>query len=373
MFFVSVLVLLLILGLLITIHELGHFLFAKFSGANVTEFSIGLGPILIRTHWMGTPLHLRLLPLGGYVSLVGEVEDEGPGSFIRLNVIKQMLVILGGVIFNILSAFILLGVYLLAINSKVYMPIPVKPKYAQVLTSNTFIVIDKLDTNSTFRKYRDLVRDFPILFKINGERISNFSQLKKILKGYQPGSQIRITLKSLESDNTTIISVQLRADRKLGILVSEQQDIYWSYRNYPLLFRPVAYSYDILYVSFQFLKGIFINAIKNHQTQALEYSVGGPLSILPILNNTLVSKRPLVQIIGLLGLLSLNLAIINILPFPGLDGWHLVLVFIRKLIPFRTVHIYLKYVTYAGLLILFLFAIIITAKDINLVWHIYGR
>ena len=375
-FLFSSILLIFILGFLIFIHELGHFIFAKWGGANVTDFSIGIGPSVLKFTWLNTPVHVRLFPLGGYVSLIGEVEDEGPGSFVRLPIFKQALIILGGIIFNIIGATLLTGFYLGLLRWQVYMPVPLSPKYATVKVLSSHVVITQLTNDSALKNYKNVVKEYPYVIKVDNEKINTINDLKTILLHYHKGDTLNIALgtgDNVGNQKLKNISVKLNQDAKLGIMVYEDRVLYWNYSGYNMLARPFAFMYDFTKISFNFLKIAISDAIVNHNTQVLEYSVGGPISILPVLSQTLESGHPVVQIIGIVGLLSLNLAIINAVPFPGLDGWHLFLIAVRRVFPSSKFSQLLKYVTYAGLLILLIIAIIITIKDLNLVVGIYGK
>src|SRR5260221_13647235 len=111
-FFLTVFFLILIVGVLVFVHELGHFLAAKLSGVTVNEFAIGFGPKLFSKTLKGTKYAINLLPLGGYVQLEGENEDIGPNSFKNKRFRVKAFVLLAGVFMNLLLAVILLGFYL---------------------------------------------------------------------------------------------------------------------------------------------------------------------------------------------------------------------------------------------------------------------
>ncbi len=104
-------------GFVIFIHELGHFLFAKWAGVRVDRFSIGFGPVIFRKQYGETEYALSLLPLGGYVKMLGqedlpsEVSDEAqqnPRSYLSKSWKWQTLILLGGVLFNLISSYIIL-------------------------------------------------------------------------------------------------------------------------------------------------------------------------------------------------------------------------------------------------------------------------
>ncbi len=116
----TLLVMLLVFGILIFIHELGHYLVARKFGVGITEFSIGMGPALKTWHGKYNDFSIRALPIGGFVNMVGEYDDEIPPEFAGktpLNskpVWQRMLIVLAGPFMNLLLAFILMAVIVIA-------------------------------------------------------------------------------------------------------------------------------------------------------------------------------------------------------------------------------------------------------------------
>ncbi|MCI8497266.1 MAG: RIP metalloprotease RseP [Clostridiales bacterium] len=105
----GILIALLVFGLLIFIHELGHFLTAKAAGVRVNEFSLGMGPALFKFQKGETQYALRLFPIGGYVQMEGEDSDsEDPRSFQKKPVWKRIIIVIAGAVMNLLLGFILL-------------------------------------------------------------------------------------------------------------------------------------------------------------------------------------------------------------------------------------------------------------------------
>jgi len=107
--FFTILIALIVFGVLIFIHELGHFLAARACGVSIREFAVGMGPKLFswNSKKYDTQYSLRLLPIGGYVSMVGEDEEsEDENAFNRKNVWQKMAIIVAGPLMNILLAIL---------------------------------------------------------------------------------------------------------------------------------------------------------------------------------------------------------------------------------------------------------------------------
>jgi len=108
-FGISLVSITILLGILIFVHELGHFLVAKYFNVKVLRFSLGFGPRLIGKTWGETEYRLSLVPLGGYVNLLGQSEEEEeeipeedrPRSFSHQSVLRRMAIVAAGPLFNL--------------------------------------------------------------------------------------------------------------------------------------------------------------------------------------------------------------------------------------------------------------------------------
>ena len=106
---IYILLSILLFGLLVAIHELGHFISAKLSGVRVNEFSIGMGPAIFKKQKGETLYSLRLLPFGGYCAMEGEdAESDDPRAFGSCHVLKRIVIVLAGSFMNLLMGFIVL-------------------------------------------------------------------------------------------------------------------------------------------------------------------------------------------------------------------------------------------------------------------------
>lgn len=107
--FLTILLALVIFGLMVFIHELGHFISAKLCGVRVNEFAIGMGPTLVRFHKKETTYALRLLPIGGFVQMEGEEEaSEQEGSYSQKPIWQRLIILSAGAIMNLVLGFFIL-------------------------------------------------------------------------------------------------------------------------------------------------------------------------------------------------------------------------------------------------------------------------
>src|SRR6056297_3211955 len=121
------------LGILVFVHELGHFAIAKLCGVKVLKFSLGFGPRLVSRQWGETEYMISAVPLGGYVQMLGEgggeqgetaelTDEEKERSFARQPVSRRMAIIAAGPIMNLLLPFLVLPVaYLIGVNLPAYL------------------------------------------------------------------------------------------------------------------------------------------------------------------------------------------------------------------------------------------------------------
>ena len=168
-------------GIIVFIHELGHFLFAKKAGVRIHEFSIGMGPKIYSTQKGETKYSVRLLPLGGYVSMEGEDgESNDPRAFGEKTLLQRASIIFAGPFFNIILTVLLL------IPVFSYMGTPSDSNVLGKVLENTPAVEAGLQVNDK-------------IIEINGHKIENWDD---IVNNLQKETSQPINIK-VERDNTT--------------------------------------------------------------------------------------------------------------------------------------------------------------------------
>lgn len=152
----TILITLLIFGVLVLVHELGHYVTARMFGVGVHEFSIGMGPKLFGWEGKVNPFNVRLLPIGGYVSLVGETEEEEDPELRDKSLLfkpkwQRFIVMFAGVAMNIIMAFIVMAAVVL---SQPYFASTTVGEFAQdSTTSNKIMLDDKIIKVGSTRVY----------------------------------------------------------------------------------------------------------------------------------------------------------------------------------------------------------------------------
>lgn len=302
---ITILVFLAILVVLVVVHELGHFVTARLSGVRVHEFGIGFPPRARVLRSGGETLYtLNWLPLGGFVRLEGEEgESDDPRSFVRQSLLRRTVILAAGVAMNLLLALAIFVVIAAAFEplavTKVVSVLPGSPAASVGLVPGD--VIQAVD-GQTF-PYFDSQAPTDVLRAHPGQRVT--------LTVQHPGggiSQVPVTLR----DEAAIQAGQ----GALGITALLQ--LQGTVHRAPLAAVEVGTVRTVqacgLIVG---ALGDFVVHLVRNPTQAP--ALAGPIGVAEAVG-TVRTEAPPVVLFWLIGLLSANLAVVNILPFPPLDG-----------------------------------------------------
>jgi len=332
-----ILIALLFFGILIFIHEGGHFLFARLCGVDVKEFSIGMGPKLITktSKKSGTRYGLRALPIGGFVSMDGEDEDsENPNAFCNKSVPKRMLIVIAGAVINILFGFILMFILVFA---------------QKTLVSN---VIGKFDDNAMSAE-KLMVND--VILKVDGTATHTGNEVvyEIMNKGDKPIDFVvirdgeKIVVEDVVFSNVVEQGVTMgTCDFKLY----QDEQSFGNYIKHAFWrsMSTVKMVYDSL---FNLLTG-------KYGLQA----VSGPVGVTEVVGQAARSNLP--TLLYVMSVISINLGVFNLLPFPALDGGRFVFLAVEGVRGRPIDRKIENYVNFFGIMILFAFMIIVTFKDI---------
>ena len=325
----SILIAIVLLGILVTIHELGHFLAARACGIAVREFSVGFGPQLLhRTGRNGTVYSLRLIPMGGYCAFYGEDTTDkaslaDPRSFPSQPVWKRMITVLMGPGMNFLLAFFVLFFYVWIGGTSSTVPYIVSVEEHGPAMEAGLLAGDQVTA----------INDVNLV----DEDIQVFTSL---ISAYTDGSDpLKLSI-ARDAQNLELFMTPVydeTYDRyRVGITVSlaiRTETLPDGTVRY--VTRPAAFTtaVSIAYHNCVYAGTSMLTALKNLVTrgEGLDQT-SGPVGII-----SMVSSGGLDAFINLLILISINLGIMNLLPIPGLDGsrllFQLVEVIRRKPIP----------------------------------------
>ena len=306
----------LILGGIILFHELGHFIFAKLSGIEVTEFSLGMGPRLLSLKKGETRYSLKLLPFGGSCAMLGEDEDaEGDRAFNNKPVFNRIAVVAGGPLFNFLLAF-LLSLVIVGCAGGFYEPVVVgveKGYPAEQVGILPGDVITKVNHRSV-HSYRDLTpyltahphQDVTITWKHTDENGKTEKRSAKITPVY--------------IDRTGQSMIGVRFDATLQKITNPAQLVVQSVYEVE---HWIGYVFDSIHL-------MFVGKVTADD-------ISGPVGIVTTIDHTVeqaASAGKTVVAVVLMNfavLLSANLGVMNLLPLPALDGGRLVFLIIEAI------------------------------------------
>lgn len=320
--FLTIIVFILILGVLIFAHEFGHFIYAKRLGIKVLEFGFGFPPKIFGKKYKGTIYSINAIPLGGFVKIYGE-EGEGvekKDSFASRSVWQRFQILAAGVFFNILLAILILSIYFWLGGPTIVSP-PTDYTNSSKVTFDT--IVWQTDQDSPAQKAG--LEQGDVFVAINGQKVSDFSVVSDIVKK-NPNQTINLEVtRQKENKNFTILIADKNGQGFLGVQAIENytRAFYpWWKVPYIAVVETAKIIWIIITFLFMYLKNLFIKA-------EVPKDLAGPVGIF-ILTREAV-KLGFAEILRFTALLSINLAIINILPLPALDGGRILFLIIEKL------------------------------------------
>lgn len=303
------------LGVLILVHEWGHFILARWNGIFVDEFSIGFGPKLIAKKWGATLYKICLLPLGGYVKMKGEnPEDQSedvinaPDSFAAKSVPRRLSVVLAGPAMNIIMCFLL-------------MPAALMVGVHEAGTDDGPAVVGHVVPGSP-AEIAGILPDDQIM-DVQGRPVTGWNGFVDAVQkqGWLP---LALRIKRDRKMITTIMISQYDASARRHMIGIQRGDIPTELKRYPPLkaiTTGVEECVGLTKMTFSILGRLF--------TGDLSYkSLSGPLGIAKA--SSVVAKKGVGDFLHFMAFLSLQLGVLNLLPIPVLDGGHVVFMAIES-------------------------------------------
>jgi regulator of sigma E protease len=300
------------LGILIFVHELGHFLFAKYFGVGVEAFSLGFGPKIFAKKIGETEYRISAFPLGGYVKMIGENPDDGlpaedvERSFMAKKPLQRMAIVAAGPCFNLLFAYLV------------------------------FIVVCMVGVPITTSKIGDVIKDKPaaragiikgdLVTSINGQPINRWTDLSQLISE-SSGKPLALTVERNGKTFSVHVTPEMNTVKNLlgetvtypaiGVEASEE---FFTERFGPL--QAIVKGSEHTWFVTQFTV-VAVGKILTGSISAK--NVGGPVMIAKTAGEQ--AKKGLAYFLSFMALLSINLGLLNLLPVPILDGGHLVFYF----------------------------------------------
>lgn len=315
---ITLLATILVIGILVFVHELGHFLAARRMGVRVEIFSLGFGPKLISFPKGETEYRISLIPLGGYVKLYGEHPETLPKiaetekAFAFKRPWQKAFIVIAGPLANFIFAFLAFWL-IFAFIGRTYTP----PKIGEILPGSP--------AEKAGLQTGDLITE------INGKKVKSFEEL--LLEIRREENPVEIELKVKRGEEVLLFKVQPALMEGTNLFGKKTKVPFLGFRSTneqvheridPLSALGVAGKRVYDFTSLTFL------AIYKLFTGELPFStLGGPITIGKFAGDS--ARLGLVAFLSFMALLSINLGVLNILPLPMLDGGHLVIFGIEAL------------------------------------------
>lgn len=330
----TLVVFLLALGGMIFVHELGHFLAARWAGIEVEEFGFGLPSYKIATlfTWKGTEFTLHALPLGGFVRPKGENDPNVPGGFGAANPWKRLVVLVAGPLMNLITAIIVFS--MLIASEGVSVPGKVK--------------IDTVAENSPAQQADIQAGD--VLLAINGESVTDIQPAISLIRENldkpvellieRDGKELTITATPLSSRTAQegALGVALAYPTRPATFVESVSGGFTvtGIQAATIVYLPVALIQGVIapeearLIGFKGIYDLFNFAVEEDVTSRQEVAATQPTTNVP-------APKPTNYVLNLIGVLSISLGVFNLFPIPALDGGRILFtlpeILFRKRIP----------------------------------------
>ena len=344
----TLIIFILILGLIIFIHELGHFIMAKKHGIYVYEFSLGFGPKLFSFHRKNdeTEYMIKLIPLGGYVMLAGETDEDDKKvkdnqKLCNKTFLQKMSVMVAGVFNNFLLGFVIIFILALVYGTE-------------------FSTTKLYDIPKNFPLYEAGARDGDIITKINGKSVNNYDDIQTMLAIVNEGKDKTITITLKKQEDGKLVSYKIKPK-----LDEETKNYYYGigikFEKGKGLWDAIRYSFGKFITIFKSL----IVIIGSLVTGKLGVnSLSGPVGIYQVVGEASKCKMAIYSLLYLTAYLSINVGFMNILPFPAFDGGQAFLLIIEKITGKKISMKVKSIINGIGFALLMALMIYVTIKDV---------
>ncbi len=330
----TVVVAILVFLMIILIHEFGHFVAAKSFGVLVHEFSIGFGPKIFRRKKGDTDYTVRLLPVGGYVKLEGEDESsEDPRALNNKPAWQRLVVMAAGAAFNLVTGFIVMIIFFSSQQNYVSLE------------------IDKIMTEIPSSQAIELLKEGDRIVSLDGKKVWNYKDFNFLMSNIQGKENVLLEIvRDGEKQEIDIHLTEYEGRRIIGIEMLKKDMTFL----------------DAVRCGFTetfFVVRLVIYSLMMLITGKVPVSqMSGPVGTTVIIGQA--AQQGIFTLLYMFALLSVNIGIFNLIPFPALDGGRIFFLIIemirRKPLPPEKEGI----IHFAGLILLLLLMLFVTSSDI---------
>lgn len=344
----DILIFVVALSILVLVHELGHFLAAIKTGTKVEEFGLGLPPRIFGKKIRGVVFSLNWLPIGGFCKLYGEEGDgKGTRAFNNKNPWQKGLVVIGGVVMNLVLAIV--------IFSTVYAMLGVPEE-----TDRVKIIGIAKDSPAQ----QAGLKEGDWLVKVGDRAVKKPAEVTEEVGKYK-GQVIKLKVKSLKLNGEEEISVLVRenppeGEGSLGVVISNTEMV--RVRWYEI-YKGIGAGFKEAYFWGKIIGGGMYKMISELFMGKVPKDVAGVVGMYQATTN-IKKSQGLLAVIHFFGVVSVNLAVVNILPFPALDGGRIIFVIYEMIRKKKADQKFEAMVNNLGMAILLSLMLLITVGDI---------
>lgn len=302
----NIIIAILVFSIVIFVHEFGHFIAAKKSGVKVNEFAIGMGPAIFKKQYHETLYAIRVFPIGGYCAMEGEDEESDDNrSFEKVSAFKRLIIIVAGAFMNFLFAFLICVLM-------------------QMFTITT-VTIGEVQANTP--AFIAGLQQGDKISEINGKKIESTGQVQQIVRSSEGKSinykidregqieEYQITPQAVKDENSNETNYQI------GVVMEGVTDS--SLSNFSII-RGIKEGF----VQFTSMVGLLFKILGMLFTGQLGVSnLAGPIGVVNEIGKA--ADSGLMTLLFFIAYINVNLGILNLLPFPALDGGRAILILIE--------------------------------------------
>lgn len=348
----DILIFLLVLSILVFVHELGHFLAARRAGIRVDEFGFGFPPRVWGKKIGETIYSINLFPIGGFVRLHGEDDEVKEGrerAFYFKGRLTRTSVIVAGVLMNVLLAVVAFSIIAWVVG------VPADTGQVKIIG---------VAPNSPAEQAG--IKVDQIVEAVDGELINSTGEFIDLVN-QKKGQEISLVLGNKSgAERGRIVTVVPRlnpphGEGALGVAVSSSELVHPPLWQRPFVSLWLGVQETVFWVKTT-VGGVSQMVSSLTQGKAPE-GIAGPIGIFQITSHA--ARAGILSLISFVGILSINLAILNILPFPALDGGRLLFVIVEAVFGRRVLPTFERYAHTAGMIILLILILLVTMQDIT--------
>lgn len=372
----TIIIFLIVLAVLIFVHELGHFLAARWSGIRVDAFKIGFGPRILAWKSGETEYGMNLIPFGGFVRIHGENPDDESlngddrhRSFMNKNRLIQVIVLAAGVLGNFLFAWLL---YVIVFSAGVTVSTDGFSQYADRFQDKRIMVTSVmpgspaekvgLKEGDTVAYVETTAMNATRAAKNGPKAVQTIAEIQNIIDNYAAAGDRPVAFEYIRDGKNLVVGVT-----PTSTIVAGKHAIGISMDNVAELRLPLGsaikegFNYTIILIraTVEGVWSLVANIFRGHADFS---QVSGPVGIAGIVGSA--ARMGWTYLLMITAVISINLGVINLIPFPALDGGRILFVLIEAVIRRRIPHGFANAVNIVGFGLLMILMVAITWKDV---------